>query len=45
MGDLKRVYGAVNRDAAEDALLDLEQKWGEDYPIVIRSWLENRERL
>lgn len=45
MGDLKRVYGAVNKDAAEDALLDLEQKWGEAYPIVIRSWQEHWERL
>lgn len=45
MSDLKRVYGAVNKDAAEDGLLDLEQKWGEAYPIVIRSWQENWERL
>lgn len=45
MADLKRVYGAVNKDAAEDALLDLEQKWGEAYPIVIRSWQEHWERL
>ena len=45
MSDLKRVYGAVNKDAAEDALLDLEQKWGEQYPVVIRSWQENWERL
>ena len=45
MADLKRVYGAVNKDAAEDALLDLEAKWGEAYPVVIRSWQENWERL
>lgn len=45
MADLKRVYGAVNKDAAEDALLDLEQKWGEAYPVVVRSWQENWERL
>jgi transposase-like protein len=45
MSDLKKVYGAVNRDAAESALLDLEQKWGEQYPVVIRSWSENWERL
>lgn len=45
MGDVKKAYGAVNRDAAEDALLDLEQKWGEQYPVVIRSWQENLERL
>lgn len=45
MGDVKKAYGAVNRDAAEGALLDLEQKWGEQYPVVIRSWQENWERL
>ena len=45
MVDLKRVYRAVNNDAAEFALLELEQKWGEQYPIVIRSWQENWERL
>jgi len=45
MSDLKKVYKAVNRDAAEDALLELEQKWGEQYPVVIRSWHDNWERL
>lgn len=38
MKDLKLVYQAVNKDAAEKALDDLETKWGEDYPIVIKSW-------
>lgn len=32
MWDLKLVYQAVNKDAAEKALDDLEIKWGEDYP-------------
>ena len=45
MSDLKLVYAAVNKDAAEDALLELEAKWGEAYPVVIRSWQENWERL
>ena len=45
MSDLKKVYKAVNRDAAEEALLDLEHKWGEQYPVVIRSWHDNWERL
>ena len=45
MADLKRVYRAVNKDAAEAALLELEVKWGEQYPIVIRSWNENWDRL
>lgn len=45
MRDLKLVYQAVNKDAAEKALDDLEIKWGEDYPIVIKSWRDNRDRL
>lgn len=45
MKDLKPVYQAVNRDAAEHALLELDAKWGEQYPIVLRSWQENWERL
>lgn len=45
MKDLKPVYQAVNPDAAESALLELDAKWGEQYPIVLRSWQENWERL
>lgn len=45
MKDLKQVYQAVNKDAAEQALDELELKWGEDYPIVIKSWRDNWERL
>lgn len=45
MKNLKQVYQAVNQDAAEQALDDLEVKWGEAYPIVIRSWRENWDRL
>ena len=45
MRDLKLVYQAVNKDAAEKALDDLEIKWGEDYPIVIKSWRDNWDRL
>ena len=26
-------------------LLKLDEKWGEQYPIVIRSWEENWEKL
>ncbi|MEG0455269.1 MAG: IS256 family transposase [Bacteroides sp.] len=45
MKELKPVYQAVNRDAAECALLELDAKWGEQYPIVLRSWQDNWERL
>jgi len=38
MADLKPVYRAISKDAAEQALDKLEAKWGDAYPIVIQSW-------
>ena len=38
MADLKPVYRAVSKQAAEDALDKLEAKWGKQYPIVIQPW-------
>ena len=43
--DLKRVYGAVSKEAAETELFNLNEKWGEKYPIVIKSWQDNWEKL
>lgn len=45
MVDLKRVYQALNREAAESALDELELTWGERYPIVIQSWRRKWENL
>ena len=45
MVDLKRVYKAVNKDLAESELDKLEAKWNDKYPIVIKSWRNNWERL
>jgi len=45
MKDLKCVYQAVNKLQAELALARLDEKWGKKYPIVIRSWLNNWEKL
>jgi len=45
MQDLKLVYKAPTKSAAEDALLELEQKWGEKYPMVINSWTNNWAEL
>jgi transposase-like protein len=45
MHDLKLVYRATNKETAEDRLLDLEEKWGGKYPIVIESWQRNWEQL
>ena len=38
MADLKCVYKAVTLNAAESALDELEAKWGDKYPMVIKSW-------
>jgi len=45
MSDLKRVYKAPTKDAAETALLELEEKWGEKYPLAVNSWKNNWEEL
>src|SRR5690606_575174 len=43
--DLKLVYRALNKQVAEDQLLNLEEKWGQKYPVVIESWQRNWEEL
>lgn len=43
--DLKTVYGAVSKETAETQSDTLDSKWGETYPIVIKSWRDNWERL
>lgn len=43
--DLKLVYRAVSKEAAEAELDNLDSKWSEQYPIVIKSWRDNWERL
>ena len=45
MVDLKRVYKATTKDLAEAELDTLEDKWNDKYPIVIKSWRNNWERL
>ena len=45
MADLKRVYKAANKDLAAAELDTLEAKWNDRYPIVIKSWRNNWERL
>ncbi len=43
--DLKSVYQAPNKENAEHHLLKLEEKWGEKYPMVLKSWHTNWENL
>jgi putative transposase len=45
MVDLKRVYRATSLGAAEKALDELEARWGESYPIVIKSWRAKWQHL
>lgn len=45
VADLKKIYGAVNEDAATAALLELQEKWGTKYPNAVSSWEENWDNL
>ena len=45
MKDLKLIYRAISKDAAEVELDRLEEKWGSKYPIVIKSWRNKWENL
>ena len=45
MEDLKLIYKAPQKDIAEHHLLKLDEKWGEKYPMVIRSWQVHWENL
>lgn len=43
--DLKPIYTAANRTAAEVALTALETKWGRRYEMISVSWRANWERV
>lgn len=43
--DLKEVYRASKKDVAEQKLKELSEKWEKKYPLVIKSWNANWERL
>ena len=41
MVDLKPVYQATTEEKARLELKNLSQKWGNRYPLVIKSWEKN----
>lgn len=43
--DLKSIYKASSIELAEHNLDMLEQKWGKQYPMIIKSWRTNWTRL
>jgi putative transposase len=45
MQDLKPVYQALTKSQGEDALLELGERWGKKYPLVVNSWQYNWEKL
>jgi transposase-like protein len=45
LADLKLVYGAINKEAAWDALEQFEKKWGSKYGYAVKSWKNNWEEL
>lgn len=45
MKDLRRIYTVASKATAEQRLLELEEQWGKKYPLVIKSWKENWDRL
>ena len=45
MQDLKQIYKARTKAAAEHNLDKLEARWGSKYPVVIGSWRRNWDRL
>jgi putative transposase len=45
VADLKTIYQAPTREAAEERLLDVAERWSEKYPMAVRSWENNWEDL
>jgi putative transposase len=43
--DMREIYTAPNKKAAELALNDLEKKWSSKYSYAIKSWRENWDEL
>ena len=45
MKDLKGVYRGISREEGMRRLEEMEEKWGNRYGVVIRSWKEKWDRL
>ena len=45
IADLKPIYTAGSKTEAETALYELENKWGEKYPMAVNVWKNNWEAL
>ena len=45
VADLRTIYQAPTREAGEERLLELGERWGERYAVAVRSWERNWEDL
>lgn len=45
LADLREVYQAPALEQAEKGLFELDLKWAKKYPLMIKSWLNNWNRL
>jgi transposase-like protein len=43
--DLRTIYQAPTREAGEERLLELGERWGDKYAVAVRSWERNWEDL
>ena len=43
--DLKTIYAAATVDEAEIRLQEFDEKWGADYPTIVKSWRSNWARI
>lgn len=43
--DLKPIYKALTEEAALEALSEFDGKWGQKYPIITKSWMDNWAEL
>lgn len=45
IAEMKQVYQATSKDEGEMHLDAFEQKWGKKYPVVVKSWRSNWDKL
>lgn len=43
--DLKTIYAAATADEAQIRLQEFDEKWGTDYPTIVKSWRSNWARI
>lgn len=45
VADLKLIYTSINEEMVMERLIEFKEKWGKDYPSVVKSWEENWDIL